>query len=470
MTHGAAAAPAAPAAVRDRLRVPIRDGRFWAIQALVLIIAAADFAADVLLPQNAVVSIVIVTLFFIPVTYAAVAFDFGRATATALWCVVVDFPIMLAHHRGAPEVEQMFLLAAIAGAGVYVAYWVDREAAARAALQSSQVKYRNLFETSPVPTILVDGDGGVRDFNPAAAALAPSPEAAATSPRALVDLIGSAPAAAIIGFLRARPPGALPIAVRTPTGGDLWLEPTVTRLPDGPRDTVYQIQLCDVTRERRREDSLRLYARAVVRGQEDERQRLAQDLHDETIQDLMIHCRRLDDLNRAVSAQGPDAIASVRDARHSAERIVQELRERIRALRPAVLDDLGLVAAIEQIVGRYRQQTGTTGEFRVRGAACRLSAETELGLFRITQEAVRNVERHARATRLRVELGFDPGQVRLLVTDDGAGFVFDGNHDLAADGHFGLLGMRERAHLLDGSLEILTSPRRGTQITVSVPG
>jgi two-component system sensor histidine kinase DegS len=347
MTDGAAAAPA-PAAVRARLRVPIRDGRFWTIQALVLIIAAADFAADVVYAQNAAVSIVIVTLFFIPVTYAAVAFDFGRAAVTAFWCVAVDLPIMLLHHRGPPEIEQMFLLAGIVGAGMYVASWVDREAAARA--------------------------------------------------------------------------------------------------------------------------DLRLYARALVRGQEDERQRLAHDLHDETIQDLMIHCRRLDDLSRAVSVHGPDATATVRDARHSAERIVQQLRERIRALRPAVLDDLGLVAAVEQIVGRYRQETGAAGEFRVRGAARRLPAETELGLFRIAQEAIRNAERHARANRLRVELGFDAGQIRLRVTDDGAGFVFDGNRDQACDGHFGLLGMRERAHLLDGSLEILTSPRRGTQIAVSVPG
>ncbi|HLY23972.1 MAG TPA: sensor histidine kinase [bacterium] len=315
---------------------------------MVLLIAAADFAADVLLAQNAAVSVVIVTLFFIPVTYAAVAFDFWRATITAVWCVVVDVPIMLVQHRGAPELEQMFLLAAIVGAGMYVAYWVDREAAARAAL--------------------------------------------------------------------------------------------------------------------------RLYARAVVRGQEDERRRLAHDLHDETIQELMIHCRQLDELNHAMRAHGADATASVRDARDSAERIVQELRERIRALRPAVLDDLGLAAAIEQIVGRYRQETGATGEFRVHGAARRLSAETEVGLFRIAQEAVRNAERHARATRLHVDLGFDAGQVRLRVIDDGAGFVLDGNRGLAADGHFGLLGMRERAHLLDGSLDIRTSPRGGTQITVAVPG
>jgi signal transduction histidine kinase len=347
MTDGAAAA-LAPAAVCGRLRVPIRDCRFWTIQALVLLIAAADFAADVLLAQSAAVSVVIVTLFFIPVTYAAVAFDFGRAAVTAFWCVVVDLPIMLLHHRGAPEFEQMFLLAAIVGAGLYVAYWVDREAAARAAL--------------------------------------------------------------------------------------------------------------------------RRYARALVRGQEDERRRLAQDLHDETIQELMIHCRRLDDLNQAMRAPGPDATARVRDARDSAERIVQELRERIRALRPAVLDDLGLVAAIEQIVGRYRQETGAIGEFRVRGAACRLLAETEVGLFRIAQEAVRNVERHAGAARLCVELAFDAGQVRLRVMDDGAGFALDGTRDLAADGHFGLLGMRERAHLLEGSLDIRTSPHGGTQVTVAVPG
>lgn len=342
MTGGGAARAALPAA-GARLRVPIRDRRFWTIQALILILAAADLGTDVLLTDDSVISIVLVTLFFIPVTYAAVAFDFARAAVTALWCVAVDLPVMLLEHRGTPRIEQLFLLAAIVSAGVYVAHWVGRERAARTA-----------------------------------------------------------------------------------------------------------------------------YARAILRGQEEERQRLAQDLHDETIQDLMIHCRTLDDLKHALEAN-ENALTGMQHARRSAERIVHELRERIRALRPAVLDDLGLVAAIEQLVTRYQAQTGAAGEFRVEGTVCRLAAETELGLFRIAQEAIRNVERHAAAMRLAVELRFDTAGVRLRVADDGAGFILNGNRDPAGKGHLGLLGMRERAELLNGSLELVTSPRGGTEISAWIP-
>ncbi|MDE3102289.1 MAG: hypothetical protein KGJ98_08640 [Chloroflexota bacterium] len=99
----------------------------------------------------------------------------------------------------------------------------------------------------------------------------------------------------------------------------------------------------------------------------------------------------------------------------------------------------------------------------------RAAPDAELVLFRIVQEALRNVERHAGATRVRVSLAFDPREVRAEIADDGAGFVVSAGQDFAAAGHLGLLGMRERAETLGGSLEIISRPHHGTRVVATIP-
>jgi signal transduction histidine kinase len=203
---------------------------------------------------------------------------------------------------------------------------------------------------------------------------------------------------------------------------------------------------------REAEVRIRLYAKRILGAQEDERRRLAQELHDQPLQDL-IHLLRLLDSGSAA------------DARRVVTEVVSELRQISRGLRPPTLDDLGVVAALRKLVADFQARTEIASSFRVEGGARRLAPEVELGLFRIAQEALNNVARHAVAGKLAVRVRFTEAEVRLSVTDDGVGF--EPGH--AGEAALGLIGMTERASLVGGRLDVHTSPGKGTSVRTVVP-
>jgi len=145
--------------------------------------------------------------------------------------------------------------------------------------------------------------------------------------------------------------------------------------------------------------------------------------------------------------------------------VVSELRQISRGLRPPTLDDLGLAAALRKLVADFQGRTGIAASMRVEGAGRRLSPDVELGLFRIAQEALNNVSRHAAAERVTVRVRFLADELRLTVTDDGAGF----NPGQAAESSLGIAGMSERAALLGGTLEVASAPGRGATVRAVIP-
>jgi signal transduction histidine kinase len=157
---------------------------------------------------------------------------------------------------------------------------------------------------------------------------------------------------------------------------------------------------------------------------------------------------------------------------HEAQRTIEEVRRLTRALRPIYLEDLGLVPALEMLTRDLQADLGIPIAIRTTGAPRRLPAETELALYRIAQEALNNVGKHAQARRAWLELAFSEDGLSMAIGDDGVGFSpTDAAKDPASQGHFGLIGMRERADLIQAQLEIASKPGHGTQITVrlSVP-
>jgi two-component system sensor histidine kinase UhpB len=444
-----------------RLAPRFGDGRFWATQALVVFIAAADAAGDEWWPDAHVVSLFAVILFFLPVTYAALNFGFAGAAATAAWCFLLDAPVVLWHHQGSLRTQELLQLGAIVAVAVFVASRVDRAEAARAALDRSERKYRALFEDSPQPVLLLDGRRTIRDLNPAAARLFAVSRAAALN-RPLAEVAGELAGPALTG-------GGAAFPVERPEGGRVWLAPLMAEIGDERQGPLVQLQLRDVTEERRRQDTLRAYARAVVHAQEEERRRLAHEIHDDTIQSMILLCRRLDSLATAVAPARPDLADGIAELRREAEAIIQALRRLTRALRPTVLDDLGLEASIRQVVEDFRDRTGTDVRFRVTGCPRRLPPEVELNLFRIAQEALRNIEQHAHARRVAVHLGMNRDTVVLSVADDGVGMPDPGTRGLPGGDHLGLAGMRERAQIIGGELRIRSSVGRGVHIRLRVP-
>jgi signal transduction histidine kinase len=201
--------------------------------------------------------------------------------------------------------------------------------------------------------------------------------------------------------------------------------------------------------------------RRVVEAQEAERTRLARELHDETGQALTSILLGLKPLEQAAAGEQADAVASLRELVVST---LQDVRALAVELRPAALDDFGLVPAVERLADTFRGQSGMDVELETRLPDERLPPEVETALYRIVQEALTNVVKHADARRVSILLTERERGVAAMVEDDGAGF------EPGADrGGLGLLGMRERIGLVGGRLHVESAPGAGTTIVAEVP-
>lgn len=201
----------------------------------------------------------------------------------------------------------------------------------------------------------------------------------------------------------------------------------------------------------------------IVDGQEQERRRLSRELHDETGQALTSVLLGLKTIEEAQGTERfPDALTGLREL---VVATLQDVRRLALELRPKALDDFGLVAALERLTATFGEQTGITVHLESRLPGERLPPEVETVLYRVVQEALTNVVKHARAEHVSVLLHRKPGKVAAVIEDDGRGFV---EAEQSGDG-IGLIGMRERVGLVGGRLEVESSGGSGTTIVVEVP-
>jgi two-component system sensor histidine kinase UhpB len=209
----------------------------------------------------------------------------------------------------------------------------------------------------------------------------------------------------------------------------------------------------------RLEAERRQAGRAAIQAQERERRRIAQDLHDEVNQALTAVSLRL----QASIEQAPAELRQeLLETKQLASQAMEELLTIARQLRPAVLDDHGVMAALHSQVQQFADQTGIDATFDSSGPAAVLTPEQQLVLYRVTQESLSNIAQHAEARRVRVRLSFN-GATVLRISDDGRGFAGE------RPGGLGVLGMRERALLVGGRLTIGPADPRGTYVEVTLP-
>jgi len=223
-----------------------------------------------------------------------------------------------------------------------------------------------------------------------------------------------------------------------------------------------------VERLRRYQESMRDYIDGITQGQEAERARLSRELHDETVQDIIAAAQRLQMTQRALErGDTPTALESLRATRALTQNTLDELRRLIRALRPIYLEDLGFLPALEMLAREIQEPPA---EILITGEPRRLKPEVELAAFRVAQEALANAVQHAGASQITLAVAFGDRELILSVEDDGAGFEPPDMPDaLTEEGHFGLVGMRERALLLGGHLDIASRPGNGTRLTALFP-
>ena len=212
------------------------------------------------------------------------------------------------------------------------------------------------------------------------------------------------------------------------------------------------------------QQGLRDYLGALTQGQEEERHRLARELHDDTIQSLIALNQRL---QLARTAADPALAEQLAGMEKLATDTIADLRALTRDLRPSYLDDLGLVPALGALARQATAELGIPVEFMSSGEPYRLPPPVELAAYRIAQEALRNAGRHARANRAAVALAFAAGRTTLTVSDDGVGFDAERVGELALGGHFGLLGARERAEAAGATLAVESAPGRGTRVVMT---
>ena len=218
------------------------------------------------------------------------------------------------------------------------------------------------------------------------------------------------------------------------------------------------------------QQALRRYIGKVTSAQEEERRRLSQDLHDETIQDLIALDQKVQLVAQSLLGGKGKKGNGLEAIHREAKEAIQKVRRLSRALRPAYLEELGLLSALEALASDVESSLGIPVVVRTDGSPRQLTQDADLALYRIVQEALANIARHSAAHHAWVTVRYRARELRVSVEDDGAGFVPPTDTgDLSSTGHFGMMGMRERAQFIGASIDWRSAPGKGTRVALRLP-
>jgi signal transduction histidine kinase len=439
---------------------PVREPAFWVAQVILLTIATVHLLVDmrVDVASSPFPAGIPVALLVVPVGFTALRYGLAGSAASGAWAIVLWLPDLLLPpsqgHVGGDLVDLILIIVVALVFGDRIdAERLARARVERATAESMAVgaRYRKLFETNSAPILVIDALGTVSDANPAAVGL--------FGPEVLGVPVGE-----VSGVdMDLRAPSSQTLAL--PDGHDYRIE--LVAIPDATGAISTQVIFEDVTAERSEGRRASHYAALVVKAEEDQRSRLARELHDEPLQLFLHLARRIETLGASVGV--PERVSGELDqVRLQALDAAGRLRTLAHDLRPPTLDRLGLLAALTSLIADLEDESGLTVHFDVLGTEIRTAPELELAAFRIVQEALRNVVRHADTKVCSVEVEFAPAELQLRVSDSGSGF--DTLDPLVGDsGHLGLLGIQERTRLLGGVLRIESGMGEGTRIDARLP-
>jgi signal transduction histidine kinase len=242
-----------------------------------------------------------------------------------------------------------------------------------------------------------------------------------------------------------------------------WADDEIGDLADAFNDMTAELARTDEIR-REREQLRRQLLERVIATQEDERKYIARELHDSTSQNLtslMVGIKAM-----SATCKDPTMQSEAEKLRNVAAQTLDEIHNISMRLRPRVLDDIGLSAALEKLVSEWQARYKIPIDLLLQCGPQRMPAEIETAIYRIVQEALTNIVRHASAKSVSVLVEERNSHLLTVIEDDGQGFDSAGK---TGDRHLGLVGMRERAELLDGKLTIESSSESGTSIYVEIP-
>ena len=341
----------------------------------------------------------------------------------------------------------------------------------------SQERLRAIIDSEPDCVKLVDAAGRLLEMNPAGLAMIEAPSIDAVRFRTMVDLVAPEHRAAFADLharVFAGESGTLEFEIIGLQGRRRWLATHAVPFRD-PAGTVQALLgiTRDVTETRRAEEQLRA-SRAALRSlatrqqdiREDERTRIAREIHDSLGQALTALKMQLAAAQEVASRESPALSGRLHETAVMVDDLVKSVRRIATDLRPPILDQLGLPAALEWLAQDFTRRTSIDCRTSIGPTNGAITADLATALFRIVQEALTNVVRHAGATRVDIDLGMKSGCVALEIHDDGSGITEAGT---VGPGSLGILGMRERAAVLGGVLEVAPREEGGTRVAAWFP-
>jgi signal transduction histidine kinase len=470
---------------------PVRDPRFWFVQFLVVGITITHTAVELAERDSGLTGFwdgihhLPVPAYIVPVLLASFWGGMSGGLLTGLVTMLLSVPnAIVFHSENYSWLGEIVTNALVLAVGLTVAFVVEQDVRLRQAAERNSRRLRTLWDVAGTLG-RYDREQAVVSDVVGRLATSPGVDAAGFLPHSTADkrgvvASGSDDALALIkGTAESNPAGqaahgdllTFEVATTRRTYGTLLLAcATEGRCDDDAvvfslvaRELAHVMENLEHREQERSE--LQRYARAVTVAQETERLRIARELHDGPSQSMIVLKRGLEHLT-SQAPNGPIDVDRTAELKHLVQDTLRSLQRTTQALRPPVLDDLGLGAAVRSLAERRTARGVIQVALEIEGDERRLAPDVELAAYRIAQEALTNVERHARSDSALVRLRFEHDSLGIEISDTGVGVELDEARDHA---HFGLVGMRERAELAGGSFAIDSAPGSGTRVVVEIP-
>jgi PAS domain S-box-containing protein len=346
---------------------------------------------------------------------------------------------------------------------------------AREALRESERNFRDLFESALDAIWVNDLDGNILLANKAATRLygCSQEELCVSNINQLLTTESLNSTRDIQTKLVDGKPVDMPYKERLVKmdGTEVIVEMTTRLISQREGVVTFQNIARDVTIEQKMRDSIYYYLQKVMVAQEEERKRISRDLHDNTAQSLLLFIHKLDaEITDPKNRSSKHFKQKLLELNSMARDVLEDIRGYAQDLRPAILDHMGLISALEWMGDKLTAESGIEVVVQSKELKCQLPHEAELLLFRMAQEAFANIKRHSGASRVAVTLESENDRMRMIIIDNGKGFKVPALlGDLSNSDKLGLLGMQERAQLLGGTMKIQSEPGGGTTITIKIP-
>jgi len=351
------------------------------------------------------------------------------------------------------------------------AFDVTERKKAEKILQRSDQFNSSLLQSSPTPILVINPDTSISYVNPAFEELTGFTTQSTMGLKAPYPWSINSPDNSQKPSTNILKPGKKKkeMHFQKRNGDQFWVQVCSVFIKNNSDPGYYLQTWTDITEEKKLKENMEFYIMQITRVQEEERKRIAQELHEETIQDLAALCLATESIINTQGNNQENAVQDLKILRHSIDKVIDKVRKFSYGLRPGVLDYLGLTAALETLIEEL-QGKGISSNLTITGSERFLPPDIEITLFRIAQEALSNIKKYSLASKVDIGLKYTQSRIRLKITDNGQGFSLpDRLGELANQGKLGLIGMEERARLIGGSFYIQAQPQKGTTIIVSLP-